>query len=1289
MIRNVLKNHKLNVLVNNYLTDSRYKLKIFRISFFVFLALSSPIYAQPLAGSDELGRILPQSTSVGTPISGKTVAMFYFLWMGHSGSATAANYCDLDKIISAHPSVLSNFTDPYWGQASSGYYYWGEPIYNYYKGDDYWVHLKNVQLLTDAGVDILVIDATNGIDYGPEANALMNAIDALLAQGKNPPKLVFYTNTYSGATMQNIYNNFYKTGAPYRHPNTWYNMNSKPLIIGITSESVGKDYASFFTYRESQWPVESQKTNGWPWIEFQRPQKVYSNSSSQREIVNVSVAQHPNLTDSMGGSAFYGATGNWGRSYHNGSPGNPSVDLPYGYNVQEQWDYAISQNVPYVFVTGWNEWIVGRWHYPTGDDPGQQKSLFVDQASPEYSRDIEPSLTGSLKDNYYMQLVSNVRKYKGVEAATALSASTTISSMANWTSVTPNYSDYTGDTQARNNAGGQPNNLTNIVTVSNYGFEAPVIASSPGFVQNPSGGSWTFSGSCGLVKNAGAYGNPTSIEGTQAAYLQQTGYFQQSFSFPTTGTYTFKFSAAQRSGNTQSFDVIVDATTMGTITPSSTSYNSYSVSIAGLTAGTHTIKFLGKSTADNTAFIDNVTIGIVAADVYTNTTGRNDFQTLKVARDATNLYFYAKTVSAITGSGNDFMNLWLDTDRNATTGWKGYDYRIISSTLQKWVSGAWTNVVAVTKTQSGNELYYTVPRSGLGNIADPFNLEFKWSDNMQGSLDNPMNWYVNGDAAPGARFNFIATTNIPVGIKNGSFELPATSTYEYGPFTNGWTFDTLTGVQHNGSVWGAPTAPEGVQSALLQRTGVITQSVTFNTGSYKVGFFAAKRSGNSPSFKVYYDDTLIGTITPDSATAWTYYTSSVFSATAGVHTIKFVGQQTSDQTSFIDAVDLVLETTLANGGFETPSTSTYQYGPFTNGWTFDTLTGVQRNGSVWGAPTAPEGVQSALLQKTGVITQSVTFNAGRYKVGFFAAKRSGNSPSFNVYYDNTLIGTITPASATAWTYYTSNTFIATAGTHTIKFVGQQTSDQTSFIDAVDFVLETNGGFETPVVSSFLYGPFTNGWVFDASSGVNHNGSAFGAPTAIEGTQNALLQNSGSFYQDFNFADGSYKVSFYAAQRSGNTQTIRVTCDGVVIGTITPSSSTSFGLYYTDGFTVTAGSHRIKFEGTAAADNTAFIDKVSLVFGGNKRVSLSIEESEKSDDAISIYPNPASDQFTVTNIQLNSEVSVFTLDGKKVYSAVQTDGQSPLVIKANSWSKGVYLVHVKTENDTIVKKVIIK
>lgn len=38
------------------------------------------------------------------------------------------------------------------------------------------------------------------------------------------------------------------------------------------------------------------------------------------------------------------------------------------------------------------------------------------------------------------------------------------------------------------------------------------------------------------------------------------------------------------------------------------------------------------------------------------------------------------------------------------------------------------------------------------------NLEFKWNDNMQEN-GNIMDFYVNGDSAPGGRFNFVYTNH--------------------------------------------------------------------------------------------------------------------------------------------------------------------------------------------------------------------------------------------------------------------------------------------------------------------------------------------------------------------------------------------------------------------------------------------------------------------------------------------------------------------------------------------------
>ena len=54
----------------------------------------------------------------------------------------------------------------------------------------------------------------------------------------------------------------------------------------------------------------------------------------------------------------------------------------------------------------------------------------------------------------------------------------------------------------------------------------------------------------------------------------------------------------------------------------------------------------------------------------------------------------------------------------------------------------------------GNRMEIRIPRSLLGEFGKSLNIEFKWSDNMQ-EEGNIMDFYVNGDAAPGGRFNFV------------------------------------------------------------------------------------------------------------------------------------------------------------------------------------------------------------------------------------------------------------------------------------------------------------------------------------------------------------------------------------------------------------------------------------------------------------------------------------------------------------------------------------------------------
>ena len=148
----------------------------------------------------------------------------------------------------------------------------------------------------------------------------------------------------------------------------------------------------------------------------------------------------------------------------------------------------------------------------------------------------------------------------------------------------------------------------------------------------------------------------------------------------------------------------------------------------------------------------------VPAVTYTNNTGRNDFELMKVARDRRNLYFYVQTVDPIQlEEADNCMTLWIDVDRNPETGWYGYDYRVnYGSELQQYENGVWRTISDVASETEGNRMFVTILRNVLQGISADPDIEFKWSDNMQQA--DPMDWYVNGDAAPGGRFNYIYTT---------------------------------------------------------------------------------------------------------------------------------------------------------------------------------------------------------------------------------------------------------------------------------------------------------------------------------------------------------------------------------------------------------------------------------------------------------------------------------------------------------------------------------------------------
>ncbi len=152
---------------------------------------------------------------------------------------------------------------------------------------------------------------------------------------------------------------------------------------------------------------------------------------------------------------------------------------------------------------------------------------------------------------------------------------------------------------------------------------------------------------------------------------------------------------------------------------------------------------------------------------YVNNTGRNDITGAKVARDRDNLWFYVETAGTLSPQSDPhWMQLLIDIDRDKTTGWNGYDFIVNrvgpegrKAILEKNIQGIWMweeSAVCEFRTY-GDRLVVKIPRKALGLSSDSLDFEFKWNDNMQ-EEGNIMDFYVNGDTAPGGRFNYVYTT---------------------------------------------------------------------------------------------------------------------------------------------------------------------------------------------------------------------------------------------------------------------------------------------------------------------------------------------------------------------------------------------------------------------------------------------------------------------------------------------------------------------------------------------------
>ncbi len=223
------------------------------------------------------------------------------------------------------------------------------------------------------------------------------------------------------------------------------------------------------------------------------------------------------------------------------------------------------------------------------------------------------------------------------------------------------------------------------------------------------------------------------------------------------------------------------------------------------------------------------------------------------------------------------------------------------------------------------------------------------------------------------------------------------------------------------------------------------------------------------------------------------------------------------------------------------------------------------------------------------------------------------------------------------TYYTTNCTKVTStalgsvanGVDQVKFAFQNADPVNGFagyreLDVFGTAVDTmvaNGSFETPALTAgaFQEGTPATGWTLihvdgaptTFGGGIVSNGSGYGNPNAVDGTQAGLLKGAGGMQQSITgFEAGKeYSISFYAAGRvmelvvgsgdTNNSNPFQVLLEGSALsfsGSTTVAPVSGVYNHYVTTFMATNSSMTLAFLstlGSAGGDYSTYIDNVQI------------------------------------------------------------------------------------------------
>ena len=468
------------------------------------------LYSDTWVATDALERTMPSYEAVG-PLKKdqrRVVGIFYITW--HSDSNNKAPYADVAKILAKDPGARLDAKHPLW---TAGSYHWGEPEAGYFLSKDEYVIRKDMSMLSDAGVDVLIMDVTNAVCYWDEWNTVFPVMQKMKADGNKVPQICFWA--FNGpviTVVQDLYDRIYKqnqykdlwfmwdgkplllyngtpnadsTGQTYQHKNPHYDPASKtdpknphygdPDYTDEFYKDYTKEVKSFFTLRTMWWGYHEWAgkrfvgtEDNWSFgydlgderNKVKNPTDLVSMHNGKKEEAAVTPAQHPS---SLVGKSWTREKGEpvLNDQYLPVSTYVPwlgkTVTNPEGYGIyfQQRWDEALKADPQFMYINDWNEWTAGKYQPGgNGTTPFMRRNssyFFVDQYNPEFNRCIQPMKDG-YTDNYYMQMAQNIRRYKGIRPIRVNHGLTSIKidgRFVDWAKVEVEYLDTIGDVYHR------------------------------------------------------------------------------------------------------------------------------------------------------------------------------------------------------------------------------------------------------------------------------------------------------------------------------------------------------------------------------------------------------------------------------------------------------------------------------------------------------------------------------------------------------------------------------------------------------------------------------------------------------------------------------------------------------------------------------------------------------------------------------------------------------------------------------------------------------------------------